>query len=631
MLNKSIAYRLSIFISLAVISVFIAFIGIFILFQKKLLQENVQQSAISHSTEISSIVGRYVVSTKEVTANIAKQIVFYGQHNHPEIFLTELVKKYPFINAIHVHVDSAVNDVSFNNYFCFLDNDSVYFIQDRQRIITCTTDEKFIKKLSASKIPAWSDPIKCMRNDKLVVSYYVPIVYKGQIAGGVICELSLLELNRQINNLANENNALAVLLSQDGVFLTHPNKDWIANRNVFNIPDKIYDKNKLNLKSILEDRLEGSTTAYPEYLDYKKAWLYYRPIKDIDWTLIFALPYNELYEPMYLPILQMLFFSVLGILIIYLLITYISNKQIEPLNTLTHQLKVFSSLAGDESSGLSDNEIKRIEESLNYIKLWYEKYKINLSEEKVKNKKRARDIDLASEIQQSFIKMNFPAFPDRDDIDLYASYQPAKGVSGDLFDYFFIDDYHLVFTIGDVSGKGVPAAFFMSVAQTIIKSHSHHFSAKTIVEETSKELYTSNKHQFFLTLFLGILNVKTGEIDYCNAAHTAGYIIKKNGKLIKLSDSHGLPLGLYPDKSYGESSVHIEAEDSIVVYTDGVTELQDKNSKQYGPHQLEENLQTLAGLNPKEMVEKIDKSLKVFIGEAKQSDDISILILKYKP
>lgn len=630
MLNKSIAYRLSIYISLAVISVFIAFIGIYILFQKDLLQENIQNKAISHNTEVSSIVGRYVVATKEVTGNIAEQIVFYAQQDHPDIFLKALVEKYSFINAIHVNIDSLVNDLAYRNYYCFQHNDTTHFIQKNERIKTCTTHNEFVEKLTGNKKPTWSEPIKCVRNNNILVSYYVPIMYKGRIAGEVICELSLVDLNNTINNFEIGQEGLAFLVSREGVYLTHPNKEWILNRNVFSILNKTYKKNKVDFRSILEKGLEGTTIAYPEYLNYKKSWIFYSPIADNNWTIIFMIPYKELFEPLYLPILRMLFFSVLGILIIYLLVTYIANRQIQPLSTLTQQLKMFSSLTGDESA-IPENEIKQVEESLNYIKLWYEKYKITRLEEVKNSKNRIRDIGQAVEIQRSFIKMNFPAFPNRNDIDIYATYKPAKGVSGDLFDYFFIDPFHLVFTIGDVSGKGVPAAFFMSMAQTIIKKNSSYISAKANVEETSKELYTNNQHQFFLTLFLGVLNVETGELCYCNAAHTAGYILNNNGKLLKLSDSHGLPLGLYPDKEYGETKVQLNNEDSIILYTDGVTELQDENSLQYGTQKLEENLQSLTGLKPKEMIGKIEKSLELFIGEAKQSDDISMLILKYKP
>jgi sigma-B regulation protein RsbU (phosphoserine phosphatase) len=301
----------------------------------------------------------------------------------------------------------------------------------------------------------------------------------------------------------------------------------------------------------------------------------------------------------------------------------------QPLSLLTQQLKRFSKLAGD-TNAISANEVAQVSESLNSMKLWYENYKITSSQEAKKNESQKRDIMQAAEIQRSFIKTKFPVFPERKDIDLYATYKPAKGVSGDLYDFFFIDKDHIVLTMGDVSGKGIPAAFFMSIAQTIIKKNATKRSAKSIVTSVNQELYTNNHHQFFLTLFFGVLNIETGMLTYCNAAHTISYILKANGNLVELAQSHGLPLGLYPDKKYQEASIQLEKGDSVILYTDGVTELNDADKQQYGSQRFEENLKNLAQKNPKEMVLKLEKSLELFIGNTKQSDDISILILNYK-
>jgi len=172
----------------------------------------------------------------------------------------------------------------------------------------------------------------------------------------------------------------------------------------------------------------------------------------------------------------------------------------------------------------------------------------------------------------------------------------------------------------------------MSVSQTIIKSVSANLDlkrSKDIVQEVNEQLYSNNVHQFFLTLFLGILDIKTGRLTYCNAAHTSSYVLKANGKLDVLSETHGLPLGLYREKVYRESRYNLEKGDSIILYTDGVTELQDESRLQYGDYRLKENLKSLAGLSPKEMIRRIENSLKQFLGDEDQNDDICILVLKY--
>jgi sigma-B regulation protein RsbU (phosphoserine phosphatase) len=617
-----------------VISVFIAFIGIYFLFNQKLIKESVQNKAVVRGTEVVSKVQRHVVATKEITSNISEQILFYSYQQHADLFIKSLVEKYSFIKAIHVNIDSSITELKYHNYYCYKQNDSTVTLHGNTRFNTFINEDVNFEKMVKNGIADWSEPIRCDETGSVVVSYYSPIEIlvdseTPQKVGEVICELSILELNDAVNGVKIGENGFVFLLSKEGVFITHPRKEWILKRNIFNIAEDVFDVKHFDVAKAQKEGKSGTLVAYPEMLNYEKSWIYYTPIVENGWTLIFVLPYKELYEPLFLPVLQMLFFSVLGILLIYLLVTYISNKQMQPLSSLTQQLKRFSKLAGD-TNAISANEVAQVSESLNYMKLWYEKYKITSSQEALKNESQKRDISQAAEIQRSFIKTKFPIFPERKDIDLYATYKPAKGVSGDLYDFFFIDKEHIVLTMGDVSGKGVPAAFFMSIAQTIIKKNANEHSAKSIVTSVNQELYTNNHHQFFLTLFLGVLNIETGMFTYCNAAHTISYILKSNGKLVELAQSHGLPLGLYPDKKYQEATIQLKKGDSVILYTDGVTELNDADKQQYGNQRLEENLKNLAQKNPKEMVLKLERSLELFIGNTKQSDDISILILNYK-
>nr|WP_319266673.1 SpoIIE family protein phosphatase [uncultured Draconibacterium sp.] len=635
MLNKSIAYQLSVYISLAVIGVFIAFIGIFFFFNQTLIKDSVKNKAMSQSTEVSGSVQRYLVTTSEVAGNIADQVIFYGQQDHADLFIQSLVIKYPFINAIYVKIDSTVMDLSYSSYFTFKEGDSTFIQRGRTNFSLCGNEQRYFKTLISNDKKGWSEPYMCERNNIVVAAYNTPITIKNDNGesvnvGQVICEMSVNELNKEVNNLKIGKGGFAFLLSKNGTYITHPVKDWILNKSIYELSNKVYRGNvATKTDSIIYNSESGTLIAYPELFNYEKALVYYTPIRQNGWTLVSVLPYKELFEPLYLPILQMLFFSVLGILVIYLTVTYIINRQIKPLSMVTKQLKRFSNLTGPYKD-IPENEVIQVSESLNYMKSWYEKYLQTQSDEQKKKQQRQEDINQASEIQQSFIKTIYPAFPNRTDIDLYATYQPARGVSGDLFDYFFIDDDNLVLTMGDVSGKGVPAAFFMSVAQTIIKTNALEPKADLIVQKANKELCTSNHHQFFLTLVLGVLNVKTGILEYCNAAHTPGYILSTNGKIKELAQSHGLPLGLYPDKSYSSAQIQLVKGDTLVLYTDGVTEMLNENNVQYGNQRLIENLVSLSGQSPKDMVERLEKSFKMYIGHGYQTDDITMLIFKYK-
>lgn len=633
MLNKSIAYRLSIYISLAVIGVFIAFMLITYFLNSRNINENIENYAFGESQKVIMTVEKKLIPTREITSNIGNQIIFYAQQSGSDLFIKGILEKYSFINAIHVNIDSVVPGLRYRNYLGYRDKDSIVFEQANESIFQCENLKRTIKEVSFKQSPTWTEVSICPRSEKSIISYYQPIFLNNKanqkVIGEVITELSLEMLSDAINNLDIGKNGYAFFAAKDGTFLTHPKKELINVGTIHAISDKVYDKNKINLAEALEKGLSNTMIVYPEYRNSEKHWGYYTRIKEVEWTLFFALPYKELYQPLYLAILKMLFFSVLGVLIIYLIITYITNKLIEPLSTVTSQLQKFSSRSGKQELETL-NEIMLVSESLNNIQVWYEKFKRDRSHEELKSKSIEQDLLQASEIQQSLIKTNFSEFDKIKEIDIYAIYEPARIVSGDLFDYFFIDKEHIIITMGDVSGKGVPAALFMSIAQTLIKSNGTSLLARRIVKKTNNKLFTVNQHQFFLTLFLGILNIKTGVFDYCNAAHTPSYILKLNGEIIELAQSHGLPLGVYSNKKYSDSKITLDKGDSIILYTDGVTDLQDENKVQFGNERFIENLHHLVDCNPKELVMRMDKSLKTFRGKAPQVDDITLMAIKYK-
>ena len=637
MINKSIAYRLSIYISIAVIGVFLAYIVFAFYFNSGMIKSNIINRASNLGSKVLMIGEKQLVSTREITSNISEQVIYFAKHDDVQFLIENLMMKYTYLNAIHVNIDSIVPRIKNHNYYCFRGRDSIIFQSGNEFIYHCEHEIGIFDQKIKAGTPGWTESFTCNINNNQVVSYYSPIRVRGEnnqlvTIGSVISELSLLELNDSIKTLKISKNGqvgYTAIVSRDGTYLTHPNKDYILKRNLYSLPDKVSSMDSLSVYHMLNDGVSGTTIAYPDYLDYEKCWVYFMPLKETGWTLIFVVPYDILFVPLYLLILRMLFFSVLGILIIFFIVSYISNKLIMPLSTVTSQLKNFSSLTG--KTGLNTrNEIKLVSESLEYLQSWYDKFIINQQLEEQINTQRKQDLVEASEIQMSLINTDFSAFSSRTDIDLFAIYKPARIVSGDLFDFIFLDSDNLFFTIGDVSGKGISAAFFMSVAQTLLKGNSRLKEPGKIVSATNNKLFTVNQHQFFLTLFCGILDLKNGILKYCNAAHTPTIILKLNGKITELSQSHGMPLGLYPDREFGESEIQLEHGDSIIMYSDGATELQNNSAQYFGPEGLSRLLQNITSRKPKLLVEEIEKHLELFKGNVDQSDDITIMALQYK-
>lgn len=636
MFNKSIAYRLSIYISIAVITVFLIFILIAYLFNNSILKSNIENKAIGLGYQAMILGERQIVSTKEITQNISDLAIYFAQHNNVEILISKLMTKYHFLNAIHINIDSVIPDIKYHNYYCFRNQDSLEFWKGNELVFHCGKEKSIFMEAMKEKLPVWTEEFTCRKNDQLVVSYYVPIIDQREDGisrqiGSVISELTLLELADTINSIKIGESGYAFLVNKEGTYLTHPDKELIFRKNLFTISAHEYRATASGIKNLLNNKLSGSTIAYPEYLNYEKCWIHYTPMKETDWTLIFVVPYNELFVPLYLIVLRMLFFAILGILVIFFMVTYISNKLIQPLSTVTSQLKKFSTSAAGSSDSNTKNEVELVSSSLEFLKDWYEKFKIDQTHEEKLNSQRRQDLMEASEIQMSLINSDFSITENNKDFDLFAVYHPARIVSGDLYDFILLDDENLYFTIGDVSGKGLSAAFFMSVAQTLLKNNSKYRSPGKIIAQTNNELYTNNQHQFFLTCFTGVLNLKTGNLKYCNAAHTASLVLSESGALNELNNSHGMPLGLYPNRIYPESETILKPGDSIILYSDGVTEMQDKEKQHYGSERFYEILKKSAGSDPKTTIRNIENDLEFFRGTTSQADDVTIMVIKLKP
>jgi sigma-B regulation protein RsbU (phosphoserine phosphatase) len=633
MFNKSIAYRLKIFISVAVIIVFIIFILLLFFFNLKLLRENIENRAISLSSRINSEISKDIFTAQEVSFNIASQIYYYNQHEDAEKLLNMVMCQYPFLNAITIRVDSLKSGQ--NYYFIRRENNQLNYLESDGNNFLCQTGTDILNSIYFRRDQGWTNPYRCELTGTLLVSFFCPVNLPapggGTVhAGQVLCELSLLELNDRINNIEIGTRGYTFIINNNGDYISHPQKEFILERNMYRLPAGIIDTAKVNVSDIINDKSSGSFIAYPEMFDLQKSWVYHTPINQDYWMLFFVMPYNDLFRELYFRTLAMIILAILGIIVIYQIITLISTKLIEPLSVVTSQLNKFSR---PDSYGFPEthNEILQVSDSLTYLRAWFDHYEEEQELETKKSIRRQQDLIQASEIQQSFIKTDFTPIKDHKELDLYAIYKPAGIVSGDLFDYFFIDNETLIFTIGDVSGTGVPAALFMSIAQTTIKKNASPKRAKHIVTRANKDLCTSSHHQFFLTLFLGVLNVKNGLLNYCNAAHTTTFIIKSDGKFTELNKSHGLPLGLYPDKEYKDLSIKIDRGDTIVLYTDGVTTLENKDREQFGIKRLREQLYKLSSSKVKsqDMVLEIEKSLEDFRDEAPQADDICIFIIKY--
>ena len=240
------------------------------------------------------------------------------------------------------------------------------------------------------------------------------------------------------------------------------------------------------------------------------------------------------------------------------------------------------------------------------------------------------ELNVGRDIQLSMVPDVFPAFPEYEEFDIHALLKPAREIGGDFYDYFFVERDKLCICVGDVSGKGVPAALFMAVTKTMIKSTaSDDHSPASILTRVNEEISLDNPSCMFITLFLGILDVVTGEFRYTNAGHPYPYLKRPDGVVDTLKPVHGPVVGAIDGVAYGEDSVRLGKDDQLLIFTDGITEAMDVSRQLYGEPRVIELFQSVDDTASDVLVAAILESVETFAGEAEQADDITILALRY--
>lgn len=286
---------------------------------------------------------------------------------------------------------------------------------------------------------------------------------------------------------------------------------------------------------------------------------------------------------------------------------------------LHHRLDVRT---GDEIETLAATFNKMAADLQTYIK--------NLRETTAAKERFESELRVAHDIQMSFLKKIFPPFPNRSDFSLYATITPAKEVGGDLYDFALMDESRLVFYVGDVSDKGVPASLVMAMTMTLMKRAAQQpaITPAGILREVNLALSEDNENSMFVTLFIGILNLQTGELSFSNAGHNPPLILGADGESRFLTLPEGLVLGVMPEAEYSDDSVRLGRGDMIVAYTDGVTEAMNPEHALYSEARLQGTLAALAGRSVEDTVGEIIASVRAHAAGAPQSDDIAVLAMR---
>ena len=333
--------------------------------------------------------------------------------------------------------------------------------------------------------------------------------------------------------------------------------------------------------------------------------------------------------------------TILTVLLLgFLLSRHIRKNMVEPINMIAEAAEAYvkdkkdgGTLSENHFKGLgidTGDEIENLYFTLSDMEKDLNAYEEDLTKAIQEQQRIGTELDLAKRIQEDMLPTIFPPFPERKDFDVYASMIPAKEVGGDFYDYFLIDDDHLCIIMADVSGKGVPAALFMMASKILLKTTAMAIQEPgKILARVNNQICSNNSLEMFVTAWLGILELSTGKLTAANAGHEYPIIRQHGGRYELYRDKHGFVMGGMEGMEYKEYEVLLKPGSEVFLYTDGVTEATSEKNEQFGTKRLLESLNS--GLAPelKGVLERVNDAVDVFVGDAPQFDDITMLCLYY--
>ncbi len=483
------------------------------------------------------------------------------------------------------------------------------------------------------KRPVWSEPYYDKGGgDTLMCTYSVPIfkLINGQreFIGVLTMDVSLGSFDKIVKAVKVYKTGYGFLVSQKGKIITFPQAKYI-NTSIIELVREGHGANSLSaLKSMLAGR-KGFTVTDGIKTKDSPSFLSYGPVASTGWSFGVIFPADELLSDLldFLKKLAIIFgISVLTLFVITILITRKFTRPIIRLVEATRRIG-----QGDFNAQLpkprSKDEIAQLTNAFASMQVELVNFVDTLQEATVAKEKIESELNVAHTIQMGMLPKGFVT---REDWDLYAVLEPARAVGGDLYDFFFLDPDHLCIAIADVAGKGVPASLFMMVTRTLLRAKAvAGLPLAEVITGINKELCQDNPHQMFVTFFAGVIDLRTGVMEFCNCGHSHPWFMSTDGKLRTLKFLSGLPLGIFDSVAYKSSEFIFHPGELLLLNTDGVPDALALSDEFFGDARLAQTLSEFAGMTAKQTTQSLIRRVQQFASGAEPADDITILALKY--
>ena len=424
--------------------------------------------------------------------------------------------------------------------------------------------------------------------------------------------------------------AYSFILSREGVYVSHPDPARILARNYFDDFDPVLSKGDTTYLEIGRDMLAGEKGSALTTVDGVRSYLYYDPLEWIGWSMGIVVPRRTLIKPGVALGLVILLLMLLGMLGVFL-VSYLTIRQsTQPIRELARSAQEVSK--GKFDTPLPDiphdDEIRLLRDSFADMEKNLSKYVRELTKATAQKASLESELAIAREIQMAMLPQAFAPGPGCERVEIKTRLTPAKAVGGDLYD-FHVRDGRLFFCIGDVSGKGIPAALIMSMTSSLFHSLSAtEDTPEKIVAGIDASTRGRNESLMFVTVFVGILDLSTGVLSYCNAGHNAPVLVGKEVRALDVEPN--IPIGVEENWPYKAQQATLAPGTTLLLYTDGLTEAENENHMLYGEERMLDALGKLKSNAPEAVIDALSESVRQFVGKAEQSDDLTLLALRWK-
>jgi len=474
----------------------------------------------------------------------------------------------------------------------------------------------------------WSEPyFDEGGGDQLMTTYSVPVHDSlGNVVAILTADVSLESLTRDMKNVKLYGSSYSFILSRSGQYMAHPDSSKLLTTTIFDVAERVHSEELADLGEKMLNGQSGHTNIKMSFGDTYS--VVYGPISN-GWSTCYFCPYEEIYGELRNQLFISIIVAVLNMLLLFFVVRRIILRTSKPITEFA--FTALNIAKGNFDTQLPEvktqDEIKRLHDALAFMVKSIREYMYELTTATATKERIESELSIASSIQNQMLSKDFPK---NGTIDLNAVLHPAKEVGGDLYDFFIKED-KLYFAIGDVSGKGVPASLIMAITRSAFRFiASLGMRQSEIMSHVNNAICDGNEINMFVTMFIAKLDLNTGKVHFCNAGHNPFILVHPDGKAEYFHCKANLAVGLFGDFPYEDEEFVLEKGSRILLYTDGVSEAENRSKELFGEERLLAAVSAQSSdLSSEEFVSNILAEVRAFTAGNEQNDDITMLSFKY--